>query len=116
MSVQFGVQDDMHFTMRLSSSVAPSNAVSGRGVKCITALTKAEYDALETYAADTLYLVRQTDGTFLLYLGSAALWQDTDFVRGDGIDTVASKTRAQYEALDPPDPSTLYVLRDEAGT
>ena len=34
----------------------------------------------------------------------------TGAVEGDGIDKIVKLTQAQYDALDPPDASTLYLI------
>jgi len=36
--------------------------------------------------------------------------QGPDAVTGDGISTIVKLTQAEYDALDPPDESTLYVI------
>lgn len=46
--------------------------------------------------------------------GAAAPLPD-NVVTGDGISSIRALTQAEYDALDPPDPATLYVLTDGEG-
>ena len=109
MSVNFGVQDNLKFSMKLTGVAAP-DAVHGNGVTGISFMTKAEYETLPEYQSDMLYLVQQTDGSFRVYLGNAPMWQDPTLVHGEGISTVAAISQTDYDALDPPDAETLYAI------
>lgn len=85
------------------------------GISHITALTKAEYDAL-TPSASVIYLVQQTDGTVKMYLGTVPLsgggggGTDPDAVHSDDVSTLRVMTQAAYDALATKDVDTIYFL------
>ena len=108
--------------MRLSTGTGgiDPTAVHGDGVTEIAVLTATEYDAL-TPSASVIYLVQQTDGTVKIYLGTVEIsggggGTDPDAVHSDDVSSLRVMTQAAYDALDPPDPSTLYVLTEDGGT
>ena len=105
--------------MRLSTGTGgiDPTAVHGDGVTEIAVLTATEYDAL-TPSASVIYLVQQTDGTVKIYLGTVEIGggTDPDAVHSVDVSTLRVMTQAAYDALDPPDPSTLYVLTEDGGT
>lgn len=102
--------------MRMSTGAGgfDPTAVHGSGVTEIALLTAAEYAAI-TPSASTIYLVSQQDGTVQMFLGTVPLsggggGTDPDAVHSDDVSTITVLTQAQYDALDPPDPDTLYII------
>lgn len=100
--------------MRLSTGTGgiDPTAVHGDGVTEIAVVTAAEYDAL-TPSASVIYLVQQTGGTVMIYLGAVEIsggGTDPDAVHSDGVSTLRVMTQAAYDALAVKDVETIYFL------
>ena len=67
------------------------DVVIGDGVENVVALTSAEYEALSTKDANTIYTITDAPAIQIVPL-----------------------TTAQYEALSSKDPNTLYVITDSS--
>lgn len=109
MSVNFGVQQNVRFSLSL---VRARESIHADGIDSIVKLTQAQYDALETYSSSTLYLATQTNGTVRLYLGTAALWEDPTTMHSEQCSGVIICTQEEYDAITQPDEGMLYVIRD----
>lgn len=67
------------------------------GLHGLLLLTRAAFDDADfAPEADTLYIVRETSGGFSVYLGTHAL--------------LLVITQADYDALTPKDPATVYIV------
>ena len=114
MNLHFGTASDpMHFNMSLGTPTGPDpTAIHGSGITNISLISAADYEALGTYSTSTLYVVSQTDGTFRLYLGETALWENPRTVHSDTVATISRTTQEDYDALETKDEGTMYFICD----
>lgn len=80
------------------------------GLTAIRKLSAADYAALSTKDAQTLYVVQYSDRVEL-YLGEQSC-KDPAAVHSNTVDYLEGVTQAQYDALDPPDDDTIYAIRE----
>ena len=108
MNLHFGTASDpMHFNMSLGTPTGPDpTAIHGSGIT----ISAADYEALGTYSASTLYVVSQSDGTFRLYLGETALWENPRTVHSDTVAAISKTTQEDYDALESKDEGTVYFI------
>ena len=81
--------------------------ISGRNYTIITSLTG-------TGKSDTLYLLRETDGTAVTYSQYAYIGNAWVQVSAKGI-AIVELTQAEYEQLPVKDQNTIYIITDAAG-
>jgi hypothetical protein len=79
------------------------------GLTAIRKLSDAEYAALSTKDAQTLYVVQYSDRVEL-YLGEQS-YKDPAAVHSSTVDYLEGVTQSQYDALDPPDNDTIYAIK-----
>ena len=87
--------------LTLTDSVALSALISGKA--------DASHTHTKSQITDLANAVASTNGSG----GSAGLMSANDKEKLNGIN-IAVLTQAQYEALDPPDSGTLYLIPEEA--
>lgn len=127
-----------HRHVTFGGTADASDLVHGYGVERISKLTDEQYQSLIDVNARTLYLV-QTEGGVMIYLGSIPLYtngvpeetleelqskisqmEETIQEHTDAIQELKSQllphvilTQEEYDALNPPDPDTLYLIKEE---